>query len=575
MSLKKITTMFQRAITLFFFCLCLTGLSAQDEVIVTNDDLVAGEDYLWESDKTYILDGVVALKSGSTLTIEAGTVVKALESPVLGASSGVGTSVFLVARGAQLFANGEPNNPIIFTSEFDDVNDPEDLTFQDRGLWGGILVCGNAPVGTIEQPADLGQLPIGFPTQYGGGDELDNSGVLKYISIRHAGGSPIPGEELNGLTLAGIGAGTEIHHIEAFAGLDDGIAMIGGTVNLKYLNSSFNEDDAFDVDLGWRGKGQFWFGILDEDGQGIAWEIDGAFPDNYELFSKPELYNMTFIGQGKPEDPEDNSVTRSIIFRDAAGGTLANSIFMEFPAWALQVEDRPEADGVDCRQRMEEGDLNLLNNIWWAIGQGNEFSTGPNGILDVNNDYEDPSAQYLVDHLIENENAIVDPMLNQIDWSDNNLLDPRPALGGPAYQDLAPYPEDIFFETVPFKGAFGESAEWLFSWSALDDYAMVSAAFAAVTTSNKEIITDSDQFQLYPNPVLGEAQLNVLPGLNGTEFNLRILDITGRTLYNRSASLTSGQTIVFPTATINPGTYYLQVIGEDAIHVLPFVKAGQ
>lgn len=564
--------MFQRTITLFFLCLSLTGLSAQNEVIVTNDDLVAGEDFVWESDKTYILDGVVVLKPGSTLTIEAGTVIKALETPALGTASGVTTSVFLIARGAQVFANGEPNNPIIFTSEFDDVNNPNDLTFQNRGLWGGILVCGNAPVGTINQPANLEQLPQGFPTQYGGDDPLDNSGVLKYISIRHAGASPVPDEELNGLTLAGIGAGTEIHHIEAFAGQDDGIAMIGGTVNLKYLNSSFNEDDAFDVDLGWRGKGQFWFGILDGEGAGIAWEIDGASPDNFELFSKPEMYNMTFIGQG---ELQDNSVSSSIIFRDAAGGTLANSIFLEFPARALQVEDRPAADGVDCRQRMEEGDLNLLNNIWWAIGEGTEFSTGPNGILSVRDNFEDVTAQFLVDHLTGNDNVIANPMLTEIDWTNNTLLDPRPALNGPAYQDLAPYPEDIFFDAVPYKGAFGESAEWLFSWSALDDYAMVSPAFAAVVTSNKEIVPDSVQFRLYPNPVLDEAQLNVLSGLKGTQFNLRVVDMMGRSLFNRSATLMSGQTFTLPTANLSPGTYYLQVIGEEKIHVLPFVKARQ
>ncbi|MEL7120139.1 MAG: T9SS type A sorting domain-containing protein [Bacteroidota bacterium] len=564
--------MYSRITLFFLFCLCFFGLKAQNEVVVTDGDLVAGEDYTWESDKIYILDGIVAVKAGSKLTIEAGTIVKALPTPVLGGGNGATTSALLVAQGAQIFALGEPNNPVVFTSSLDDTSLPEDLTYLDRGLWGGVIICGTAPIGNFESPSTLEIAPLNLPASYGGESEDDNSGVFQYVSIRHAGASVTVDVELNGLTLAGIGNKTVIDHIEVFAGQDDGIAIIGGTVNLKYLNSSFNADDAFDFDEAWTGKGQFWFGILDKEGEGTALEGDGTRGDDSDIFSKPQLYNLTFIGQGSELENDVDRFSRSIYLRDASGGTLANSVFIEFPNNGLQIEDLPANNGVDSRQRIEDGDLEILNNIWWAIGSRTEFSTGDDGILGTRGTEEDSTAQFLIDHLVANQNSITDPRLNDIDWANSGTLDPRPAIDGPAYQNLASYPDDDFFTEVPYKGAFGQNAEWLFSWSALDEYEMVSAAFSSQTTSAQEVILATDQIQIYPNPVSNQMTLKTAIGFDAQQVNLRLTDIMGREIWNRSEQLSSATQIELSMEGINAGNYYLQVIGEKQIYVLPVVK---
>lgn len=560
--------MFVRITFLFLFCVVIQSLQAQSEVIITNDDLVGGEDYTWESDKVYILDGIVVVKAGSKLTIEAGTAVKALVTPVLGTGSSV--SALVVAQGAQIFALGEANNPIIFTSTLDDLSLPNDLSYEQRGLWGGLLICGNAPIGIDEDPFDLRYLPEGFPDVAGGDNAADNSGVLQYVSIRHAGASPVIDEELNCLTLAGVGNGTQIDHVEVFAGMDDGIALIGGTVNLKYVNSSFNGDDAYDIDLGWRGKGQFWFGILDQESSASGLEADGASPDDYFLYSQPELYNLTLIGQGSNAEES----FRSVLFRDGCAGTLANSIITEFPDKGIEVEDRDPARGVDSRQRLEEGDLQILNNLWWAIGDKTEISAGPTGIINTRDSYEDPTAQFLIDHLTDNQNAVANPELFNVDWTDDNLLDPRPALGGPAYRDLATYPNDSFFTPVDFKGAFGQDAEWLFSWSALDDYAMVSQAFVSSVTSTKEVVSSPTTIALFPNPVSSQATLRTTTDFSEGNVALRLVDLMGRTIWTRKENLTAGSSINLPMDDLNPGNYILQLIGEQKIYVLPLVKAG-
>ncbi len=186
----KIRIMWGGLILLF----CVSLLQAQPEVVVT-DDITTNT--TWMSDNTYILNGLIFVDSLVTLTIEPGTVIKGREQQSI--TSADGASALIVRRGAKLMADGTAENPIIFTSEFDDVDDPNDLLPTDRELWGGVILLGRA---TTNEPGipQIEGIPETEDASYGGDDDDDNSGVLRYVSIRHGGFSisGVSGDEING-----------------------------------------------------------------------------------------------------------------------------------------------------------------------------------------------------------------------------------------------------------------------------------------------------------------------------------------------------------------------------------------
>ena len=185
-------------------------LLAQPTKTFTDADIQAGEAVTMSCDTTYILSGLVYVEDGAVLTIEAGTIIKGQQTV------GSTTSALIVARGGQVIADGTANNPIIFTSELDDINDPFDLTVRDRGLWGGVILLGYATVNTTTgtnqiEGIDLdpqGRGTYGGGDQVGGPDDADNSGTLRYVSIRHGGFTLSTANEINGLTMGGVGDGT-------------------------------------------------------------------------------------------------------------------------------------------------------------------------------------------------------------------------------------------------------------------------------------------------------------------------------------------------------------------------------
>ena len=343
----------------------------------------------WYSGNTYILDGLVYLESGS-LTIQAGAIIKGRQNP----STGHSTSALIITRGANIYANGTEYNPIIFTAESDDLNDPFDLDETDKGLWGGLAVLGYGQVGTSDStPTPSGLSSTDPDNYYGGSNDSDYAGYLRYVSIRHAGAS-----NLGALTLAGVGSSTDIHHIEVFASGGDGLKLYGGKANLKYLAVTYSRYDAIEWFYGWRGKGQFW--LIFHDGSSSSYhaiEAHGASPNTHSIFSNPTIYNATIVG-----DTDENART-ALKFDDASGGTFANSIITGFPNYAIEVEDL--SSGIDSRQRVEQGQLNLLNNIWGFFGEGGEFNTGANGLIYISSSAPDQSATFLVNELNGNYNV--------------------------------------------------------------------------------------------------------------------------------------------------------------------------
>ena len=300
------------------------GMSAE-EVIVSNDDLQGGNTYTWTSNNTYILDGVVVLEAGGELNIEAGTVIKARAVPTNGTDA---TSSLIIAQGAKIMATGSAEAPIIFTSEIDDLEDDSDISFDDRGLWGGIIILGQATIAYQEETSLQGSIAyLGDVATFGGTMDDDDSGVLLHVSIRHPGAMGLPDEEYNGLTLAGVGSNTIVDHIEVYACSDDAIAIEGGTVNLKHLSVAFASDESIDWDLGWRGKGQYWLALQDENSDRCG-EHDGAAPDLEEPYSSPIISNVTYIGAGIDAE---GGASSALLFRDRFCRNLHQQYLHQFP----------------------------------------------------------------------------------------------------------------------------------------------------------------------------------------------------------------------------------------------------
>jgi hypothetical protein len=288
----------------------LPGLRADAQTVVNAD---VTTDTTWSG--VIVLEKPIFVKSGATLTIDPGTIVRGQpRTAAVLAGSTVGTpGTLVVTRDGTIVADGTPSNPIIMTTAAVDNNGPlgagppDNVADDDDGngfrdawtpgdvflddtpttaplaplnaagaqnvaLWGGLVVLGNAstnlsdPCGTGQGTCTVEGLTVpGFPVAdatYGGVDDADSSGSLSYLSVRHAGDEIGNGNELNGVTLGAIGTGTDFHHVEVYANFDDGIEWFGGTVNGDHLNVVFAGDDSFDVDQGYRGTNQFLSTIM-------------------------------------------------------------------------------------------------------------------------------------------------------------------------------------------------------------------------------------------------------------------------------------------------------------------------
>lgn len=289
------------------------------DVVTTEDEVeVTGfitSNTTWTADKIYILNGKVVVNSGVTLTIEPGTIIKGAEG------SGTAASALVIARGAKIDADGTAAKPIIFTSVLDNIGigqmSGSNLNENDKGKWGGLLILGNAPI-SASSGDDVSQIE-GIPASetygsYGGNDPLDNSGTLNYVSIRHGGALIGAGNEINGLTLGGVGSGTTITNIEILANTDDGVEFFGGSVNVTNLLVAYVGDDAIDIDQNYAGTVTNYVVIQNADSdKGL--EIDGTEGTTYTtgMFT---LINGTVYSKDGAARPAD--------FKDKAQGTVNN-----------------------------------------------------------------------------------------------------------------------------------------------------------------------------------------------------------------------------------------------------------
>ncbi len=265
-----------------------------DEYTVISDRGNGTGTTTWRAEKDYLIDGKVFVNDGQTLTIEPGTVIRA------NTGQGGSASALMVARGGGVIAEGTPQKPIIFTVEGDDLEGS--VPIEANGLWGGVIILGNAPVNTESGEEIIEGIPVEEArATYGGNNEKSNSGILRYVSIRHGGTELSEDDEINGLTLGGVGTGITIDYVEVISNRDDGFEFFGGTVNARYLLSAFCGDDAFDFDMGYRGNCQFIVSLQAGATGDLPIELSD-FEGNPK--TRPVIANATLIGKGIDENGE-------------------------------------------------------------------------------------------------------------------------------------------------------------------------------------------------------------------------------------------------------------------------------
>lgn len=277
---------------------------AQDTVEVSG--LIEANE-TWSSSNVYKLMDRVTVVDGVTLTINAGTVIAGDDS-----KSGVDAAVLMIARGGKIMAEGTATDPIIMTTSKAAV---KSLTADDKGLWGGLVVLGKAPVsGKVDDPQIEGVPSEDTNGLYGGDAASDDSGVIKYVSIRHGGAiiDAAAGDEINGLTLGGVGSGTTIEYVEVYANSDDGIEFFGGTVDVENALVYAVGDDAIDVDQSYAGTVTNY-----------AIYVDANSDEGLEIDGREGTYDDTFtLTNGTIEAIGGASITCD--FKSKAKGAVTN-----------------------------------------------------------------------------------------------------------------------------------------------------------------------------------------------------------------------------------------------------------
>ena len=503
------------AVAVLLCCVCSASM-AQTVIPVTSNITTSTT---WTANNIYDLQAQIYVEPGASLTIQAGTVV---------ASTTNGGGSLAVTQGAQIFIQGTADKPVIMTSTADRATwtsgDPRTGTWRvAANEWGNLSIMGygyisenatpgNAPTPAPGNIAQMEGLTAAFPGDpfvvYGGSNDFDDSGSISYLSIRYGGKVIGLNNELNGLSLGGVGRNTDIHHVEIMNNVDDGIEIWGGGVNLKYVSIWNVGDDSLDVDQGWRGKAQFGlivqgYSLDASQGSGVGdncLEMDGAEDSHWQPVTTSTLYNFTVIGQPNHGDG-------ATAWRDNARVQLRNSIIMDCGEKVVRF-DNVDGDGANGYGHM--GTLGFSQTFQTPAGTHSTVNAPANPAFFYNVQTNGNLAE-IVDTVFYNNNAgnayteamsieglgysifgagsnnvqepasspIVSitraaPVLvnGQYAMAPVTSLDPRAA--NDAVHAAAVAPSDGFFTPVTYRGAFGPNSNWLAGWSAADSYGFLS-----------------------------------------------------------------------------------------------------
>ncbi|HLA52930.1 MAG TPA: hypothetical protein VK618_06485 [Flavitalea sp.] len=427
-----------------------------DTTAVVDDTQIRGiinSDLHWTKDKTYRLRGYVYVTNNATLTIDAGTKI---------VSNKDSAGVLVIYRGSKIIAEGTAADPIVFTSA-ESSPQPGDL--------GGLVLVGQAS-GNGNHSVVEGGVDAAF-SAFGGTNNEDNSGTLKYVRIEYGGKAVNPGDEVNGLSLYGVGSGTTIDYVQVVRGLDDAFEFFGGTVNAKHLIAYNCADDDFDMDDGFRGKIQFAVSVKDPeftDAKGSTgdvsnnFEVDNVNPSNGFLLTRapitfPVLSNFTAVG---PNNGAGVSADYGWGMRWRRGSKfiLANSIVVGSQKGGLRIQEDSTID------YYVNGVSAFYNSFLSAVANPVDVELGKTLKGDVAYDVQSVTdlttttdkSQILAS---ADEAGLTDPFNNAA--PDLKPSASSPALTGALF-DFGDLNAD-FFEKVSYRGAFDGTTDWTAQWA--------------------------------------------------------------------------------------------------------------
>ncbi len=457
-------------------------------------------------DTLYILNDKIYVGDGKTLTINPGTVVKA---PFVGVPAD--ENALIVSRGGKIFAPGTESCPIVFTSTLDPMNGTYGMS--NRGKWGGVVLLGRATnnllaapgggpistavpgVGFIEgftaaEPRNLFGMPVGS------NDDNDNSGIMTYVSIRHAGAVVAAANELNGLTLGSVGRGTTLSHIEVAANADDGVEFFGGTVDLKYASVVFSDDDGFDYDLGWKGRGQFWVQVKTDAttaaGGDNGFECDGDDGNAGSYYAIPNIYNATCIGsKGINGVAGDNGTALEL--KEATRGIIRNCVFANF------------TDGMTLNAEAghpSPGDAYAL----WASGAGTQLIVENNTFINCTNFMKGATGAVITptdttNFLADGNTRAVSlagfSPVHVMNMSNNTVSTKHDLIPGADIGPVTTPPVDGFFSPVTYRGAFKTGQKsWLSDYTINALVGLEGNLIPCITDINTDGNTNTSDFLL-------------------------------------------------------------------------------
>lgn len=407
----------------------------------------------WTADKRYLLQGTIYVKAGATLTIDPGTVILGDKAT---------KACLVIERGAKINAEGTVTKPIVFTSA-------QPKGSRSYGDWGGVILLGNAPT---NKPLTTSIEGINNAPSYGGTDPNDNSGVLKYVRIEFGGVALSVNNEINGLTLGGVGAGTKIEYVQVSYSGDDSIEWFGGTVNCKYLIAHRGWDDDFDTDFGYSGNVQFGLGIRDpqiadqSNSNGFESDNDGQASTDLPR-TAANFSNMTVIG---PLDRGAASIHpqfgRAAHLRRATQQSVFNSILTGYPVGI-------HVDGVVTQADAVAGLLTVENTTLAANGKNLATFSLPAGSTGSPTIGDAPQTIFDWFNAAAKNNK-TQGNLQAIGISSVNMAIPMTTLMPAANSNLLTSGsftnarlQSTAFEKVTFVGAFGTN-DWTKTWTNFD-----------------------------------------------------------------------------------------------------------
>lgn len=396
----------------------------------------------WTKDKIYVLKQLTYVNAGATLTIEPGTTI-----------AGDAAAALIISRDAKLIAAGTAAAPIVFTSSL-----PAGQRGSVQGDWGGLVFLGRATINTMGGENNAEGLADDPKNKYGGTDDAYDCGTLKYVRVEFAGRPLSANNELNGVTLNACGSATTVDFLQVHRGVDDGVEIFGGKVNLKHVVITGSDDDGLDWDKGWTGKAQFVIAaqIAGRGNHGIEADNDATNADLMPR-SAPTLFNVTLVGRN-PDSAASEGPSRGMILRAGTAGSLNNVVVTNFTDKGLLVDGNPS------KNQWTMGALSVKNSIF--------FQNPTMGVTDYISSPRPDGG--VTDNMFNEPTELAAPSLNNRFDIDPKLAAAtsvtapifKPLSDSPALMGGAVPPSDGFFDaTATFVGAIGAD-DWTTGWTA-------------------------------------------------------------------------------------------------------------